>query len=201
MKKKVLVSRSEARKNAIFEYLKTAERNGVIPSVREICEGVGIPSASTVHSYLKKLEAEGKVSSLPNGKKTVRLIARTQSRGVFPLVSGTACNGDFFHPSKIISTLTSDEGYGNDLFGLVQTSSCLLERGIINGDVLICKRVSTVKEGDIAVYEKDGRLTAAIFSVMGGSFLMSTDDEEETLYEIKIYGKVVGLRRSLESDE
>ena len=201
MKRSVLVNNAEKRKRDILDYIIRAERNGIVPSVREICEGTGIPSASTVHTYLKKLEEEGRVFPLPDGKRTVRLLAESPKYGVFPLLTGTALNGDFFHPSKIIATLTSDGGNGEGLFGLLQEDNCLAEKGILNGDMLICRRASSVKEGDIAVYEKEGRLTVALFSTVGGNFLLSTDKSGETLSEIKIYGKVIGLRRSIEKAE
>ena len=73
--------------------------------------------------------------------------------------------------------------------------------GILNGDVLVCERRSSVKDGDVAAYERDGRLCAAVFSVVGGSFSLSDGETTEELTELKIYGKVVGLRRRISKDK
>jgi len=200
MKRSVLISSAEKKKRAVLDYMTRAERNGVVPSVREICKGTGISSTSTVHSCLKKLEEEGKVFSLPDGKRTVRLLADGPRIGVFPLLSGTALSGDFFHPSKILATLTSEQG-GEELFAFVQQNNALSHMGILNGDVLVCERRSSVKDGDVAVYERDGRLCAAVFSVVGGSFSLSDGETTEELTELKIYGRVVELRRRISKDK
>ena len=44
----------------IYEYLKTViPEQGYAPSVREICEAVGLKSPSTVHFHLKRLQEKG----------------------------------------------------------------------------------------------------------------------------------------------
>ena len=48
------------KQNEIYEFLKTyTDNKGYPPSVREICEAVGLKSTSTVHSHLNKLEKYG----------------------------------------------------------------------------------------------------------------------------------------------
>ena len=44
----------------IYNYLKTViPQQGYAPSVREICEAVGLKSPSTVHFHLKRLQEQG----------------------------------------------------------------------------------------------------------------------------------------------
>ena len=42
----------------VIEYM---ERNQYSPSIREICEGVGLSSTNTVHTHLLGLAREGKI--------------------------------------------------------------------------------------------------------------------------------------------
>ncbi|CED93597.1 Transcriptional regulator, LexA family [Romboutsia ilealis] len=45
------------KQKLILDFLKSeSSEKGYIPSVREICEHVGLKSISTVHSHLNKLE-------------------------------------------------------------------------------------------------------------------------------------------------
>lgn len=43
----------------ILDYLKECSVDGRVPSVREICEQIGLSSTSTVHHHLKALEENG----------------------------------------------------------------------------------------------------------------------------------------------
>ena len=43
----------------ILDYLKSCSREGRVPSVREICDNVGLSSTSTVHHHLNSLEEKG----------------------------------------------------------------------------------------------------------------------------------------------
>ncbi|MBO5786640.1 MAG: winged helix-turn-helix transcriptional regulator, partial [Clostridia bacterium] len=48
------------KEREIFEYISDClQKNGFAPSVRDICAEVGIKSTSSVHEYLRRLEAKG----------------------------------------------------------------------------------------------------------------------------------------------
>ena len=48
--------------------------NGYPPSVREICTALGFKSTSTVHIYLKHLEADGRIEKSPSKPRALRVI-------------------------------------------------------------------------------------------------------------------------------
>lgn len=51
------------RAEEIYRYItEFINDKGYPPTVREICAELGIRSTSTVHRYLKELEAEGRIS-------------------------------------------------------------------------------------------------------------------------------------------
>ena len=59
------------RDQEIFEFIKSfVLTNGVTPSIREISNGVGLNSISTVHAHIKKLIAAGLI--IPYGDNTIR---------------------------------------------------------------------------------------------------------------------------------
>ncbi len=54
-----------AKAQLIYEYIRDCILNhNFSPTVREICERVGIKSTSTVHYYLKELVDEGKIGEI-----------------------------------------------------------------------------------------------------------------------------------------
>lgn len=58
--------------NFILRYI---EEYGYAPSIREIAEGIGLKSTSSVHSHLKKLQEEGKIEIRGNSPRAIRVIS------------------------------------------------------------------------------------------------------------------------------
>ena len=60
---------------AILNFIKqmVAEK-GYPPSVREICQGVGIKSTSTVHNHLTKLEEAGLIRKDPTKPRAIEVL-------------------------------------------------------------------------------------------------------------------------------
>ena len=56
--------------NFILRYI---EEYGYAPSIREIAEGIGLKSTSSVHSYLKQLQEDGKIEMRGNLPRTIRV--------------------------------------------------------------------------------------------------------------------------------
>ena len=56
----------------IYNYLiKYIKKYGFAPSVREIAEGVGLKSTSSVYCQLRKLEEEGKIKMRGNSPRAI----------------------------------------------------------------------------------------------------------------------------------
>ena len=57
--------------NFIVEFIKN---NGYAPSVREICTGTDLSSASSVYMHLLKLEDEGKIEMKRKSPRAIKVI-------------------------------------------------------------------------------------------------------------------------------
>lgn len=57
--------------NFILQYTR---EYGYAPSVREIAEGLGLKSTSSVHSHLKKLQEEGKIEMRRNSPRAIKVV-------------------------------------------------------------------------------------------------------------------------------
>ena len=63
------------KQNEIYEFLKTyTDNKGYPPSVREICEAVGLKSTSSVHGHLKRLESKGLIKRDPTKPRALEMI-------------------------------------------------------------------------------------------------------------------------------
>ena len=62
------------KQSEILEYIKNEILNrGFPPSVREICEAVGLKSTSTVHGHLARLEKKGFIQRDPTKPRAIEL--------------------------------------------------------------------------------------------------------------------------------
>ena len=64
-----------AKQQQILEYMKAEVREkGYPPSVREICEAVGLKSTSTVHGHLARLEKKGYIRRDPTKPRAIEIL-------------------------------------------------------------------------------------------------------------------------------
>ncbi|MDR3120261.1 MAG: transcriptional repressor LexA [Clostridiales bacterium] len=97
-----------AKVGLVLDYVNEhIEENGFAPSVREICEALGYKSTSTVHIYLKKLEADGRIIKSPSKPRTLRVIqppSHADAGGAY----GGADNGmDGVHGGAVVSRMAA----------------------------------------------------------------------------------------------
>ena len=74
-----------AKQKQILEYMKQEVREkGYPPSVREICEAVGLKSTSTVHGHLSRLEKKGLIQrlSVEEDARLKRIILTPQAKSL-----------------------------------------------------------------------------------------------------------------------
>ena len=67
----MLTERESHVLNIILDYVK---ENGYAPSVRDICQIIGLSSPSTVHKYLKNLESKGFVERKGNSPRALKVL-------------------------------------------------------------------------------------------------------------------------------
>ena len=62
------------KQNQILSFIEQQiEEKGFPPTVREICEAVGLNSPSTVHGYLKRLEKNGLLTKTRGSSRGLKL--------------------------------------------------------------------------------------------------------------------------------
>ena len=150
------VQRAEEIYRFVKEYIQT---QNIAPSVREICEGVGIRSTSTVHRYLHRLETDGRIR-MATGKNRAIVVSdgvTEQILGGIPVLQRFLPN--LFANENVVDYVKVElpRGYENALFAVRAGNSKYAEStGICRGDIVIVEHNAWTDGNDIAVIVAEG---------------------------------------------
>jgi repressor LexA len=198
------------KKEAVFQYIKSQVKiNGFPPSVREICQAVGIKSTSTVHAYLEKLKEEGLLEKSPSASRALKVISEvediSQKVTSVPILGKVAAGtpifaeenieGNFAVPNELI-------GKGADTFILKVKGDSMIEAGILDRDYLVIRRQNTAINNDIVVALMEEEVTVKRFFKEKDYIRLQPENSELNPIivrnnHIQILGKVIGVIRKM----
>ena len=135
----------------ILDYISAyTDDNGYPPSVREICQAVGLRSPSTVHSHLKILQDAG---LLEKGEgKTRSITLKNHSSGVkkIPILGVVTAGLPILMQEDILGYIPFEYHVG-DYFALRVRGDSMIGAGILEGDAVIVRRQETADNHAIVV--------------------------------------------------
>ena len=194
----------------ILNYIKEqTEQKGFPPSVREICEAVGLSSTSTISNRLKKLEMNGYIEKSTSKNRSLRIINypsdTVKAEYADVPMYGTVAAGIPIAAVQDWETkiaLPKEFIKNKDLFILRIKGESMINAGILDGDYVIVNHQATVENGDIAVALVSGNEEATVktFYKENGHFrLQPENDTMEPIIvdEVSVIGKVIGVFRAL----
>ena len=135
----------------ILDYISAyTDDNGYPPSVREICQAVGLRSPSTVHSHLKILQDAG---LLEKGEgKTRSITLKNHSSGVKKIpILGVVTAGLPILMQEDILVYIPFEYHVGEYFALRVRGDSMIGAGILEGDAVIVRRQETADNHAIVV--------------------------------------------------
>ena len=173
---------------------------GYPPSVREICQGVGVRSTSTVHAHLNSLEKQGLIRRNAAKPRALELVDAPRGRAV-PLVGKVTAGQPILATQNIEDYLLMPAGLPvrDELFALNVEGESMIEAGIFDRDIIIVRRQEDAVNGDIVVAMIDDEATVKrIFYEDHQVRLQPENCTMEPIYapEVQVLGKVVGLYRT-----
>ena len=184
------------------------EQNGYPPTVREICDGVGLSSPSSVHRYLKLLTERGLLSGDPNKKRAYTVVNKSaQNDTLVPFLGKVAAglpisaheNREDAFP---VPSLLLHHGKQNEAFLLRIEGDSMKNAGICDRDVIVVEQNVSPEDGDIVVARVDREdVTVKRFYQKGNRIeLRPENDAFSPMFfscdRIEILGRVSGLMRS-----
>ncbi len=198
-----------AKQTQILEYIKqTILSKGYPPSVREICEAVGLSSTSSVHSQLNTLESKGYIRRDPTKPRTLEILdddnfnlARREIVNV-PLIGQVAAGQPILADENIENYIPLLPEYlpKGPSFMLRVKGDSMINVGIFDRDLLIVEQTSVARNGDIVVAMIDDSATVKTFyKEMNHIRLQPENDTMDPIIvpDCTILGRVVGVFRIL----
>ena len=183
-----------------YKSVKKFISNGTVPTVREICDDTGLSSTSTVHSHLRTLERKGYISR-DKKHRSLKIVGAEPTTAVPILGRVTAglpvyAFEDILGYAPVLASETADK----ELFALRVSGESMKDIGILDGDVVVCEKKNSARNGDIVVALIGEEATVKTFykDKENGHFRLqpqNPDFEPIIADEIEILGKVISLYR------
>ncbi len=191
----------------ISEQLKS---KGFPPSVREICDAVGLSSTATIHARLNKLEKLGYLVRDKAKNRSMRLVNygdEQEKPVIYDKYLDVPVYGTVTAGMPITAVQDNTETFplpisfakNKDLFMLKVRGESMINAAILDGDYIIVEQQSTASNGDIvvALVNYDEATVKTFYKENGHFRLQPENDTMEPIIvdEVSIIGKVVGVFR------
>ncbi len=203
------------RQQAVLDCIEECIREkGYGPTVREVCQCLGLSSPSTVHVHLKALEEKGYIKRDPLKSRSITLtypleedttsIIKPQFDHVVdvPLVGDVAAGTPILAEENITDTFTlPTDIVGDDpSFLLSVHGDSMIDVGINDGDYVVVKEQPVADNGDIVVAIIDDGATVKRFYKEDDCIRLQPENSHMDpiiVDDCSIAGKVVAVFRRL----
>ncbi|GAC1312291.1 MAG: transcriptional repressor LexA [Acidimicrobiales bacterium] len=198
----------------VLNYIERTQRErGYPPSVREICEAVGLTSTSTVHAHLATLQKQGYLVRDPTKPRAIEVRYDPSSGAMLERrpVKHVALVGDVAAGTDVLAQENVEELYPlpedftgkGELFMLRVRGDSMIEAGIFDGDHIVVRHQPDATTGDIVVAGiPGGEATVKTYTRKGAKVVLVPANPrlspmEFDPDEVTIFGKVVTVLRRL----
>lgn len=202
---------SDKQRNFLNHLVEYVGRHGRTPSLREAARRLGTSHSSVVH-YLKVLEKKGYLRRAGRYSRQIELldpsgevVASQRGRRV-PIIGRIAAGTPIYAQQEWDGGLVVDREVfkGEHLFALRVKGDSMIEAGILDGDLVICRPRQFARNGEIVVALLGGEEATVKY------FFLHPDCVElrpanrhysprrYSFDDVLIQGKVIGLQRGPE---
>lgn len=179
------------------------------PSVREICNAMGLSSSSTVHAHLKALERKGYIKRDPTKPRAIEILdppsAPTFKRKprIVPLVGQVTAGAPILAEENIESyyVVSEEMAKGDIVFLLRVKGDSMKNAGILDGDLVLVRQQPSAENGEIVVALLEEEATVKRFYREKDYIRLQPENPDYQPIiskEVSILGKVIGLLRVID---
>ena len=196
---------SEKQKRILAFLKKEVMDKGYPPSVREICDAVGLKSTSTVHGYLERLEKKGMIRRDPTKPRAIEILDDTtiiskKELVNVPIIGRVTAGQPILAVENIEDTFPLPVEYlhNSNVFMLTVKGDSMIEAGILDGDYVIVKQQTTASNGDMVVALLEDEATVKTFYKEDAHIRLQPENsalEPIIVRDVRILGKVIGVIR------
>lgn len=188
------------RRAEILDFItRYTERHGYPPTVREIGEGVGLSSPSTVHAHLSKLTASGVLARDATKPRAMQVSADRPAReDRLPVLGAVAAGAPTLADEDVEDWVETP--FRADFLLRIKGES-MIDAGMLDGDLIAVRREQTVRDGEIAVVlvGDEEATVKRVFREPEGLRLQPENPAFEPLVtpDARVLGRVVGVLRGI----
>jgi repressor LexA len=193
------------KQQMVLDFLKKEiKKNGYPPTVREICDAVGLSSTSTVHAHLETLERKGFIRRSPTKNRSTEILEddfyAARELVYVPIVGQVAAGVPILAEENIEDTFPVPIDYvkNDTCFMLHVKGDSMTDEGILDGDMVLVRQQQTASNGDIVIALLDDSATVKTFYRENGRIRLQPANSAFSpiiVRDCEILGKVIGLYR------
>ena len=185
------------KQEAVYNFLVKKMKNGIPPTVREICTATGIKSTSTVHAILNALEEEGYIIRDAKYSRAIRL-ENDFDASMVPLVGRVTAGQPILAVEQIEDYIPYPTKDADGLFALKVVGLSMRDAGILDGAIVIADKNAPCHSGDIIIGMDGEDATVKRLIIKGSQIIFMPENPDfSPIYPEKpmVLGKVVGSFR------
>lgn len=191
----------------ILEYMQNeVKEKGYPPSVREICNAVGLKSTSTVHGHLARLEKKGYIRRDPTKPRAIEILYQSDQKTgkeiIYVPIVGTITAG-----TPILAVENIEDSFpipleyarNKEIFMLKVKGESMIGAGIFDKDLVLVTKQNYAENGDIVVALIEDFATVKRFFREENHIRLQPENPSMSpilVNNVTILGKVTGLFRS-----
>jgi len=187
------------KQKEVFSFIRESIlRKNLPPTLREIAVYFGFSSTGTVRDYLESLCKKGYIKLNPRRARAIELIKGSSGIPVLGRVSAG-------HPKLAEEDIEGYIGFdelmipGEGVFALRVKGDSMSGAGILEGDIVVVRRLQKADEGDIVVALIHDEATVKFFRRRGKKYVLApaNDQYKEIVFgeSFCIIGKVISVIR------
>ena len=192
-------------RDRILKFVKEeVNAKGIPPSIREICNAVGLKSTSSVQYHLRKLEEEGLIKRTKTKSRSINSIEGYNNNSFsVPIVGEISAGHPMLADEYSSGTLNIPNKYEskNDIFALKISGDSMIEAGIFDKDLVVIEKTLKYKNNDIIAVMIDGAATVKYYkSIDNCPYLLPANKKYKKIKiteKHQIIGKVICLFRDI----
>lgn len=174
-----------AKQQQILDYIKEEIlEKGYPPTVREICEKVGLRSTSSVHSHLNTLEENGYIRRDPTKPRAIEImddefgLTRREMTNI-PVIGRVAAGEPLLAVENIKNYFSLQTEFlpNCETYILEVKGESMINVGFFEGDYLIIEKTNVAKNGDIVVALIDDSVTVKRFYKENGYIRLQPEND------------------------
>ncbi|WP_432409544.1 transcriptional repressor LexA [Wukongibacter sp. M2B1] len=199
------------QQSKILEFIRNeVNTKGYPPSVREICEAVGLKSTSTVHGHLRRLEKKGYIRRDSTKPRAIELLDLTSD--IFPdnkEIAHIPVIGKVTAGEPILAVENVEETFpvsvdfleSGTYFMLKIQGESMIDAGILDSDFVLVKQQPIANNGEIVVALLDDSATVKRFFKEKNHIRLQPENKfmkPIIVDDAKVLGIVKGVFRKLQ---